>query len=108
MKKNKQNPDGSGDDSSSSDSSSDSSSRSSDESESSTDSDESLDPFSGSSYFRLSDYSTLKMPNFPVTEAIFKTWVRNFNTKSSMTGAHLLISKGTLHSKTIVQDKNRL
>jgi len=57
-KKKKQYPDGSGDDSSSSDSSSDSSSSSSDESVSSTDSDDSIDPFSGSSYFHLSDYST--------------------------------------------------
>jgi len=39
------------------------------------------------------------MPNFPVTEAIFKTWVRNFNTKSSTTGAHLFISKGVRIAK---------
>ena len=93
-KKKKQNPDGYGDDSSSSRISSDLSSSSSDGSEISTDLDDSIDPFSGSSYFRLSNYSTLKMPNFAVTEATFKTWVRNFNTKSSTTGAHLLISKG--------------
>jgi hypothetical protein len=59
----------------------------------SNDPEEEFDPFSGSAYFRLSDFSGLKLPQFPVSDATCKTWCRNFMTKTSVTGAHLLISK---------------
>ena len=59
----------------------------------SNDLEEEFDPFSGSTYFRLSDFSGLKLPQFPVSDATCKTWCRNFMTKATATGDHLLTSK---------------